>query len=333
MLKSNVAIILGAGFSKVANLPLTWELFQPGINVRCQSKKAQENNERVLWAFENALKQDCSLTAEVWLSQLYVERGNPLQLIINGTIWADAIRFILARLVNLPKGSNTHYYHGIGTYQCHPVHRQFWERVENEFNIKGIVTMNYDILVEQALHIEESVHRTAPRCHYGGFMYNQTVRKMTDIRTKKYEELKLGNEFPLFKLHGSINWAWEPHSTTLKIHHDVRPAFRISDDCVPAIVPPIPEKHMPLDFGQIWNEAKKVLSQTPIWIICGYSMPDYDQALRDWFGEILKIQPTTKLIILDPNSNDVAARWKKLYKDCNILALQGLPDALTQAWY
>jgi SIR2-like domain len=331
----NAALILGAGFSKAAELPLTWELFSSEVKVRAQCKKAEVNNAAVQKAFENAIKTDPNLPVEVWLAQLYAERENPLQSEIHGTRWMDAIRFILARLVNLPNGSNTHYYYGVGTYGCHPHHLSFWERLEKEFNLKYIVTMNYDILVEQSLHTDKSVHRTMPRWRYGGFQHVQVVRKITDIRGKgKFELMPLGDEFVIYKLHGSVNWAWEPHSPSLKIHHDVRPVYRVQEDLIPAIVPPIPEKDMPPEFGQIWNEAKKVLAQTPNWVICGYSLPDYDEALKNWFGEILEMRKTenTKLIILDPYSNNIAAKWEALSKNCEIIPLKGLPDALEETW-
>lgn len=332
---TNAALILGAGFSKSAGLPLTWELFNPNVKVRAQCKEAEVNNAAVQRAFENAIKTNPNLAVEVWLSQLYAERENPLQPMIDGIRWIDAIRYILARLVNLPNGSNTHYYYGVGTYECHSHHLKFWERLEKEFKLKYIVTMNYDILVEQALHSDKSVHRASPRWYYGGFQHVQVVRKITDIRGKgKFELMPLGNEFVIYKLHGSVNWAWEPHSPSLKIHHDVRPVYRVQQDLIPAIVPPIPEKDMPPEFGQIWNEAKKVLAQTPVWIICGYSLPDYDEALHNWFGEILEMRKTdtTKLIILDPYSDNVAAKWGALSKSCDIIPLKGLPDALEDKW-
>jgi len=145
--------------------------------------------------------------------------------------------------------------------------------------------------------------------------------------------MELGDDFVLYKLHGSLNWAWGPHSPTLKIHQDVRPVFRADDEYgVPAIVPPIPEKEMPPEFGQVWNEARKVLLDAPTWIICGYSLPDYDQALRDLFGGILRTRTMTRLIVIDPDSQAVAARWKTLASNCVLQPLPGLPAALNESW-
>lgn len=330
---NDAALILGAGFSKAAEMPLTKELFDLGIEVRSQSQEARENNIAVPEAFNLARSKDSELTPEVWLAQLYAERDNVFQLMMTGTRWDHAIRYALARLVNLPKGSKAHYYYGISTYKSHSIHKQFWERIERDFKVKYIVTTNYDISIEQALHSVPSPHRTAPRCRYGGFQHIQTVRKMTDVTTRAYDLIQLGDDFVLYKLHGSINWAFEPHSPTLKIHDDVRAVFRVDDKYgIPAIVPPIPEKSMPPDFGQIWNEAKKVLLQTPIWIICGYSLPDYDQALKNWFQTILHEREKTKLIILDPYSSEIGKKWKILATNCEVVSVSGLPNALSETW-
>ena len=331
--KPNAAVILGAGFSFVGGLPLTRDLFDSKRPLpQAQSRLSQDKYENVRWAFENATRKDPNLSAEQWLAYLYQYRENAFQQMMWGTTWDEAVRYALAQLVVLPKGSNTHYYFGIGSAQCHPTHKMFWEKVAENFSMKYIVTLNYDILVEQCLNFGDSAHRTPSRCRYGGFQHTQVVRKMTNVVTKAHELMPLGDEFVLYKLHGSVNWAWERHSPTLKIHHDVRAVFRVDDKHgVPAIVPPIPEKEMPPEFAQIWNEAKKVLIETPIWIVCGYSLPDYDEALVAWFREVLRTRKTTTILLLDPSSEQLASKWKAL-GTCHVIPLKGLPEGLSQNW-
>ncbi len=330
----DAALILGAGFSYVGGLPLTSDLFDPSAPLpQAQSKAAGELYEKVRWAFGNARTKAADLTAEAWMEELYAERENPLQEMLFQTRWDEAIRYALARLTELPKGSNAHYYYGIGSYRCAPVHERFWERLETDFRVRYIVTLNYDILVEQALHADNTAHRSAPRCRYGGFQHVQAVRKMTNVVTGDHELIQLGDDFVLYKLHGSVNWAWEPHSPTLKIHQDVRAVFRADDKYgTPAIIPPIPEKEMPPEFGQIWNEAQKVLSETPTWVICGYSLPDYDRVLREYFQRILESRRATEIIVIDPNSAEVAAKFASLAGNCSVVPLPGLPKALGERW-
>jgi hypothetical protein len=205
---------------------------------------------------------------------------------------------------------------------------------EDHFGARIVVTLNYDILVEQALHSEDTGHRAAPRCYYGGFQQIQVVRKMTDVTRKKFELVQLGNEIVLYKLHGSVNWAWEQHTPTLKMHDDVRAVFRHNDKVgTPAIIPPIPEKAMPPGFSQIWAEARNSLLRAPRWIVCGYSLPTYDLALRTFFKDILSAEQQALILVLAPDSPALVERWRELSpKHTQIRSLPGLPDAFDLDW-
>jgi hypothetical protein len=250
------------------------------------------------------------------------------------TTWNKALRFALARLIDLPPGRNSHYYFGICTARRHPSPQHFWRRIEDDFGSRVVATLNYDLLVEQALHAGDSPHRGAPRCYYGGFQYVQAVRKMTDVTKKKSELVQLGNEIVLYKLHGSVNWAWERHALTLKIHDDVRAVFRHNDEVgTPAIIPPIPEKEMPPEFSQIWNQARQSLSQCSRWLVCGYSLPPYDVALRAFLEGILSKRNQALILLLSPESPALVKRWREICpKSTQVLPLPGLPEALDHVW-
>jgi hypothetical protein len=157
---------------------------------------------------------------------------------------------------------------------------------------------------------------------------------MTDVIKKKADLVQLGNQITLYKLHGSVNWAWERHAPALKIHNDVRAVFRHNDAIgSPAIIPPIPEKVMPPEFSQIWNEARGSLLQAPRWLVCGYSLPPYDIATRAFFKKILSKRKQTMIVILDPESAALAERWRDICpKSTKVLSLPGLPDAFDHDW-
>lgn len=331
----DTAIILGAGFSFVAGLPLARNLFDTvGVLPRSQSLASEKNHREVANAYSVWLKSHRASNAEEWLLELYRQKDNPVQEMAQQTTWSKALRFALARLVDLPPGKNSHYYFGICTAKCHPVHQRFWRRIEDDFGSRVVVTLNYDLLVEQALHTGESKHRGAPRCYYGGFQYVQAVRKMTDVTKKRFELVPLGNEIVLYKLHGSVNWAWERHAQTLKIHDDVRAVFRHNDDVgTPAIIPPIPEKEMPPEFSQVWDEARRSLSECSRWIVCGYSLPPYDLALQSFFEQVLSKRTQALILVLSPESTELAKRWQAICpKSTRVLPLPGLPEALDLVW-
>lgn len=328
------AVILGAGFSQAAGFPRTRDLFESTDLPRAQSPAASENYLKVRQAYGGWKAEHPDSHAEHWLAHLYELRENPLQEIAHGTTWDQAVRYALAQLVHLPPGRNAHYYYGICNSDCHPVHGRFWKRIRDEYHARSIVTVNYDILVEQALHSEPSRHRTAPACYYGGFQHVQVVRKLTNVVKQKAELVQLGNEIALYKLHGSLNWAWERHSPTLKIHQDVRAVFRHDNEIgPPAIVPPIPEKQMPMEFAQVWTEARKSLNECDTWIVCGYSLPEYDIALREFFGEILRLRKGTTILLLDPYSHALCGRWTSLAPAVTrVKPLPGIPEALDAEW-
>jgi hypothetical protein len=106
-----------------------------------------------------------------------------------------------------------------------------------------------------------------------------------------------------------MNWAWEPHTQTLKIHDDVRAAYRSGDRGVPAIIPPVEEKEMTREFTAIWTEAEKALGRAERWIVCGYSMPKYDLAACNLMERSAAVGPRKTVVLIDPTGSERAPRW------------------------
>ena len=321
----NTALILGAGFSFAAGVPLTRDLFDCTDLPLSKSDKDEAALEEVQRAYRRWKVDHPEKNAEEWLAAL-AEAGIRSKDRL-GTTWDNAIQFALRRLVKLKNAHPEPYYHGICTSFAHPTHARFWQFVTSNFDLKTIVTLNYDILIEQALHEGSSEHRTAPDCYYGGFAFNQIVMKMINVAKRESVPMRLGHKYKLYKLHGSINWAWE-HSTTMKVHDDVRAIFRRRGDYQPAIVAPVPEKDTPEFFLNIWREASVSLAEAETWIVCGYSMPDYDIALRDFFHKALGSKRLRHIFILDPYSQQLSSKWRIPGSTAEITCLPGLPHAL-----
>lgn len=106
-----------------------------------------------------------------------------------------------------------------------------------------------------------------------------------------------------------MNWAWEPHTPTLKIHDDVRAAYRSPNCGVPAIIPPVEEKEMTVEFAAIWAEAEKALGRAERWVVCGYSMPMYDVAVCDLIERSAALGLKKTVVLIDPMSSKLAPRW------------------------
>jgi hypothetical protein len=313
-------------------LPLTSELFDTDQIPTSQEGKDRVALERVALAYKTWKERNPASGAEVWLAELY--KNGPMSSRRVGTNWHDAIQFALRRLVNVEHARTKPYYYGILDAYAHPVHERFWQVVNRNFELNSVVSLNYDILVEQAMHEPGTTHRAAPQCFYGGFPYRQLVWKLTNVTTRDGEWVELGHRFQLYKLHGSVNWAWE-HSRNMKMHADLRAIFRQSRrNWGAAIIPPIPEKELPPQFAQIWDQAAASLLAADIWVVCGYGMPDYDLALASFFARArLASKKLQRIVIIDPNSAKLAEKWSDPAGRVPLTTLPGLPEALDLDWF
>lgn len=325
----SVSVILGAGFSYVAGLPLTRDLYNTDDLPPNTSERALRNHEEVRIAWDHWSSHRKIPNAEEWLESLYFSTNPPGM----SALWDKAVKFALAQLVRPWQGSKTPYYYGVTTSIESKVHREFWEIIRNLFQLKNVVTMNYDLLAEQGLRKEYTEKRHPPICYYGGWPYVQYVRVMKDLAPPHWEEVRLGEEVILHKMHGSLNWAREPHG--LKIHDDVRAAFRVDASKGQIIVvPPVPEKSMPLELYNVWQSAEQHLAVCDVWLVCGYSLPEYDTALHEFFSRTAAHSCVQHLIICDPDAASVARRWRNIFKATPCIhEMPGLPDCFAQLAY
>jgi hypothetical protein len=307
--------VLGAGFSHAAGLPLTSQLLEGKLPLTA-SERDRARMQSVRTAFDAWSAANPGQPTEAWLRTAYDQRGALGALVHAGADWENIVQYILRRLSCPTNAGKGRYYYGVTRYQADVLHRQFWDALLSNEGPRdqtlAVVTLNYDILPERALLRREPPAKYVPLFYYGGFQYNQIVHKMIDVSApgeKKYVIVHLGHDVPLYKLHGSINWAWEPHTQTLKIHDDVRAAFRSGDRGVAAIIPPVAEQEMPAKFARIWTEAEEALGRAERWIVCGYSMPTYDLAVRDLLERSAALGPKKIVVLIDPMGSKLAPRW------------------------
>lgn len=135
--------------------------------------------------------------------------------------------------------------------------------------------------------------------------------------------VELTGSMPVYKLHGSLSWARSVSG--LELYQDMRPAFRRGGDA--AIVPPIPEKEVPEWLRPIWKEAELKLSQADCWIVCGYSLPEYDTAVHEMLRRASEPK-MQEVFLLDPDSEDLRDRYRQIAPDAEVHCLPGLPEGL-----
>lgn len=168
------------------------------------------------------------------------------------------------------------------------------------YEVPGIVTTNYDISTEQILGVKQSL--ASPGFNYGGFPCAYRPPNSPFARERDQYTHPMGS-IRMSKLHGSLNWSFNQEKQ-IEVYCDLRAAFRRKGTA--AIIPPLPEKEVPPWLVPVWNEAFDTLSQAEVWIVIGYSLPSYDYEVRNLFSAAFCGQ---QVEIWDPNAPTVAASF------------------------
>jgi len=138
----------------------------------------------------------------------------------------------------------------------------------------GIVSTNYDIVIEKLLGPLSSGR-------LGGFNYGipgEDLLGRHSVSSKwSYGPVKITGTVPLLKLHGSLNWAISPDAELVK-YIDCRPSRGQRYEVL--ILPPAASE-MHDQLSKIWHHAHDALSAADVWVICGYSIPEYDRDVQD----------------------------------------------------
>ena len=316
------AVILGAGFSYVAGLPLAKDLFDCEFLVR--SKAAKQRFEAVLQGWRAWQSMHPAHGPEQFLTEIYRSRIPPVP-----WPWAtEIVAAILATPLPCDRGAYQARYAGRITRPVNVLeHDAFWEVMLSRFAIAAVVTTNYDLLAERGLRHRPMQRPYRPGIHYGGLIRPQVLKgtALPFSVTKPERQIELEGGIPLYKLHGSLNWGLD--AGVLSLYQDNRPAFRHGSDA--QIVPPVLEKEAPTWLAHVWNGARQALASCSTWIVCGYSLPIYDQSITQLFIDAAAPRALTKISLLDPNAHALRDRWRAVAPHVEILPLPGLPDGLS----
>ena len=188
--------------------------------------------------------------------------------------------------------------------------------------LSGVVTTNYDLLIERSLRHRQMKRPPLPGFHYAGLPKSVVALGQAEPWTvyDRRDRISLTGRIPLAKLHGSLNWAASA-TGSITLYQDTRAAFRQGGTA--AIVPPIPEKVPPAWLSPIWMAASKLLAGTEIWIVVGYSLPEYDHAIRELLISSAEHHLST-IELHDPYADQLKTRWESLLPSVNILCFPGI---------
>ena len=305
--RKGLVLILGAGFSVTAGVPVASQLFErrPEVDRLVRRRLV----DRVIQGW-NVWHSRTNGFPEEYLAALARTRGRE---------WHDAVWFvslaIASRMGELrPVGGRLQLTkHYIGRTSIASL-EQFWTTLFRIRTDVSVITTNYDILAERGLR---SVPR--PRVPRPGFNYGFGSEALAGggfPHTYARRTYAAGH-VPVLKLHGSVSWSLERGE--LVKYHDCRPAIRGNA----AIVAPIIGKTVPPYLRPIWRIAGNHLASANTWIIIGYSLPPYDELVRALLLNAATLATTVHVLDPDPA---VAHRFGALLPKVALHAHPGLPD-------
>jgi hypothetical protein len=358
----SICCILGAGFSHAAGVPLTRDLFRirdvaissDGAAHRFQAVwrdydawssqhpfgNAEEylagllkDNQRTIWAVNEkcALRElalQCAAAVHDLQTPLPFEfHPLPPRLAPPFKWAAELVGTVLATPLPSDNVRVNFRYAARITSPLHCVaHSAFWREITRKASRLAVITTNYDLLIERGLRHKPMTRTFGPGCYYGGTARPQWLRGTLQIGTYHDVDLELDGAVPVYKLHGSPNWSVA--AGDLEFFQDLRSAFRRGGDA--AIIPPVPEKDIPSWLLSVWQGAEEELSGAETWIVCGYSLPLYDQAVTEMLRRAAAVGHLERIIILDPRASDLCPRYTAIAQAAEVEPLAGLPDGLDE---
>jgi hypothetical protein len=180
--------------------------------------------------------------------------------------------------------------------------------------LAGVVTTNYDLLAEQVLRHRPMRRTPEPGFYYGGLPRPQHAHghrpwdRFDPYFVGELGDIELTGTVPVCKLHGSLNWERGGHA--LALFRDQRLVYRHGGTA--AIIPPTAQKDAAEWLSPIWGSAEQVLADCDKWIAVGYSLPEYDYAVRDLFRRAATNGAATSIDLHDPCAEDLAPRWQEV---------------------
>lgn len=278
---------LGAGFSKwAANLPLAAELFD--FNVRARGEREARRLALVEEDWRRWRAIDTTGGAEqfiAWSLALSERRSKRV-------VWYVTRRLSDPFLCRILGGTATlmiddRRASGLpGVIRA----RRFLQRFLGQ---AGVITTNYDMLVEYAL--------TTQFFNYGNRHERLQGRGKNPLFASQNTPVQVNGALRLAKVHGSVSWDAATRYT------DGRRGL----SGTALIVPPYPEKSQPEQLRNVWKLADGILSQTTQLVAFGFAFNPYDEALLELLSR--SGQRISEVLLVDVNPNVDAARrlWPK----------------------
>jgi hypothetical protein len=349
--RPKVALVLGAGWSAAAGYPLAAELLSGPIHVG--TSRSATRVHAVLSAFQAWASTQTTPWTETFLAlvregkisqtpdpnvpTLFDDLGGP------PLPWSWAVETVMLRIAAptppaqssweaqwvgvLPTRDSYRVRYGgqLGSPTRSRVHVEFVRTLLAQTDLIGVVTTNYDTLAERTLRHRGMKMTPEPGFYYAGLPQPQWAQGSSSWDYYNEEQpannaIEISGTIPLCKLHGSLSWGLTGH--TIGIWRDMRLSYR--EGGLAAIVAPTPDKTVEPWLAPVWDAALTILAEADLWIVVGYSLPPYDQTVRDFFAEAAGRGKVKSVRIHDPAAKELKATWETAV-GVNVTAAPGLP--------
>jgi hypothetical protein len=303
-----ISILLGAGFSAPANVPLASQLFDAEPDVDRITR--QHLIDRVLHRWSDWRRENGG-SPEEYLANLQQEDGRAWQ----DAQWYVGLVIALAMgRVELVGMKPTITRHNLNRTTGVAAHEAFWTTIFRRTDDISVLTTNYDILTERGIR-----HTRRPRVPRPGFHYGWGPEPLAGgyPSYSHIQKISADGTVPIYKLHGSISWSCR--NGQLVRYHDCRPAIR--GDA--AIVAPVTAKALPTYLESVWTNARSGLTSSDTWLVVGYSLPAYDALVRGLLSDSARENLVVHVFDPDPSA---AGRFQSLLGGRTVLAHPGLPE-------
>lgn len=329
----SVVVILGAGWSYCAGLPLARELFDQPIG--SYTDDAANRLAAVFMSFDAWRQGNPDAHAEEFVAAAYrgdvdlvapasVDRRSQLELeALRRLPWPWVVEYVQVRL-SLPvpgesRRTTARYAPQIHMPTRSRTQQRFWSQLQRECDVRAVVTTNYDLLAERTMRHRPMKRPPSPGFHYGGIT-GASAPSLSPFGRERRGDATPSGRVPLLKLHGSLNWSSQ--RTKVLVYPDARPAFRRGGTA--AIIPPLPEKEIPDWLAPVWAVGEPALAQADEWIVVGYSLPEYDIAVTELLRSAASSGRVERVTLHDPCAEAIAPRWSSLRPALDVVMRPGL---------
>ncbi len=328
--ENNIAFVLGAGFSKCADLPIQREFDRLLISNEFNNNSIDESITNVI---KNFIKKifDCegkelpSLEDFFTCIDLSAGTGHTLSLDYEPKHLRAIRRMAIYRVFEiLDKRYKEKYYI-----------KKYFSSYLDRHNCSFVIT-NWDIVLEK--HLKDYIKTKSKKINY--------CMQAFDWKTKTGMPL---NGIPICKMHGSANWVYCENCKTIFCDLEYKIALyekvglssfdfnlfdnNLSEKCFDPIVRNCKFCKYPVSshiatfsyrksfrthaYPSIWYNAEKYLSNASEWIFVGYSLPEADYE----FKHLLKVaqhryrnlSAIRKIKVIIKDDNSTIDRFKKFF--------------------